>query len=209
MLYIISNFSTEDGEFHFEQDKLTIDQWLILFNGSIYNEEVCLFREDGMEFMLAVRKPTILVQNLDMNYSVEFFPVSGAYGEELEPEDVTYREIMNWIYDDNDDWIERCQEYVEGYQEFTAIEQLLAKNPKRRYFIVNKYEDLRSYKHELDRHREFPCNFHAFYAKFSKYDIRKVKNLHIQLHFPKTGTTRDFIYTFSEFLDFFSQDEGL
>lgn len=209
MLFLISSFNIDDGEFYFQKEKLTREQWERIFRESIYNEEICVFREDEEEYMLVIKKPTIEYKNLTKNYLAYAFPASDTPGEEIEPDDVTYNEIMDWIYKDNTDWDNRSLDFVEKFDFFTNIEKKLKETPKRRVFIANKYEELRSFKGENERHKAFPCQFHCFYVKFSKYDIRKVKSLHIILEFEKTGVKREFIYTFDEFLEFYQQDENL
>lgn len=130
-------------------------------------------------------------------------------GEEIEPEDITYSDITNWIFGDNSDWEFKAQDYIETFQCADELKNLCVKNPRKKFFVINKYEDIRAYKKESNRLKEFPCKVHCFYAKFSKYDIRRVRSLQIQLNFSLTGNKRDFIYSFDEFLDFYSQDEGL
>ena len=158
---------------------------------------------------MVIKKPTIEYQNITKNYWVHIFPVSGTNTDELAPEDITYNEILNWVFTKNEEWIDRWLEYIDTFGCLDTINEKAAANTKKRVFILNKYEDLRNFTNENDRYREVPCNIHWFYAKFSKYDIRKVKSLHIQLDFKTTGIKREFIYTFDEFLEFFKQDKDL
>jgi hypothetical protein len=209
LIYLVSHFSSDEGDFIFEDDFLTRDQWETVFSESIYNEEVCVFREDEEELMLIIKKPTIQLRNHTKNYTADFFPVSALDVGEIAPEDITYKDMVEWIYGTNTDWTDRALEYLESFQAFDDIENHLKKSSRKRYIVANKYEDVRSFNKEVDRHREFPCNFHSFFAKFSKYDVRRVRSLQIQLVFPKTGLRRTFIYTFDEFLDLFQQDENL
>mmetsp|Transcript_36520 Transcript_36520/g.36114 ORF Transcript_36520/g.36114 Transcript_36520/m.36114 type:complete len:266 (-) Transcript_36520:1-798(-) len=148
------------------------------------------------------------MNNTTKNYTAQFYPVSGKNNEEVEPDDITYKEMIQWLFNDSTGWETIAQEYIESFQIDDDIDRLL-KNPKKRFFTFNKYEDIRAYKRESDRIREFPCKMHSFYAKFSKYDIRRVKSLCITLNFRLTGFTRTFIYSFDEFLDFYGQEEGL
>jgi len=57
IIYFVSKFSIEENAFFFEKDLLQIEQWEQIFSESIYNEEICVFREDGEEFMLVIKKP--------------------------------------------------------------------------------------------------------------------------------------------------------
>lgn len=199
----------DDWDFYFEKERLERDQWLKIFSERKYNEEVCVFRDNGEEYMLIITKPVIEYKNTSKDYMVHFYPVAGAKDEELDPDDLTYAEIMSWMYDGVDEWDSRALDYIDDFAIFDEIDKSLKQHPKFRIFTVNKYEDLRSYKKEDDRHKEFPCKFHWFYAKFSKYDIRLVRSMHIEMFFEKTGLRREFFYTFDEFLDFFVQDEKL
>jgi hypothetical protein len=163
--------------------------------------------------MLIIKKPTIQLRNHTKNYKTDFYPVSVLDVGEIEPDDITYKDMVEWIYGSDDDknssFQDKVLEYIESFEAYDTIESLLLKSQKKRYIVANKYEDIRSFNKETDRHREFPCNFHSFFVKFSKYDVRRVSSLRIQLSFPKTGLKRTFIYTFDEFLDLFKQDEDL
>jgi hypothetical protein len=156
ILFLISHFDVHDAEFYFEKEKLTRSQWEGIFSECIYNEEVCIFREDGEEYMLIIKKPLIEFRNLTKDYTAYIFPMSGAHGEEVEPGDITYREIMDWIYGEDQQWDLKAMEYIDNFQEFIKIEQALKKHPKKRLYILSKYEDLRNYKDENERHKEFP-----------------------------------------------------
>lgn len=57
IIYLVSKFNTDDQDFIFDQDLLTKAQWEIVFTEFIYNEEICIFREDGEEYMLVIKKP--------------------------------------------------------------------------------------------------------------------------------------------------------
>ena len=168
-------------------------QWEEVFTETIYNEEVCIFREDGVEYLLVIKKPIIEYKNLSLNYTLNVFPVSGSNTDELSPEYITYNEILNWIYDDSEGWDRRALEYIEEFSKFESIHEIAETNTKKRVFILNMYEDLRNFTNENDRYREFPWNNHWFYARFSKDDIRRVKSLHIKLNFKTTGNSREFI----------------
>ena len=159
--------------------------------------------------MMIITKPLIEYSNLTKDYTLHVYPASGTEGDDADPEDVTYTEIMTWMYDSSKDWETRAIEYIDMLDPFDDINKSLKDRPKLKIFTFNKYEDLRVYRKEDEKFKEFPCKFHWFYAKFSKYDIRRVKSLSIELSFEKTGIKRNFIYTFDEFLDFFNQDENL
>jgi len=104
LIYLVSKFSTDEGEFYFEQDLLQKEQWEIIFNESLYNEEICIFRQDQQEFMLVIKKPCIEINNISKGYVAQFYPISSIHGEEIEPGDVTYQHMIKWIYDDCVDW---------------------------------------------------------------------------------------------------------
>ena len=142
------------------------------------------------------------MSNASKNYTAQYYPVSGRNQEEVEPDDITYKEMVKWLFEDPKGWESFAQEYIQSFQTEDEIENLISKNSKKRFFTLNKYEDIRSYKKESYRIREFPCKMHCFYAKFSKYDIRRVKSLSITLDFHLTKFRRTFIYSFDEFLDF-------
>ena len=181
-------------EFCFSKGCLSREQWEEVFTETIYNEEVWIFREDGVEYLLVIKKPIIEYKNLSKNYTLNVFPVSRTNAEELSPEDITYHEILDWIYEENDGWDSRAIEYIEEFNKLDSINIKAEKSTKKRVFILNKYEDLRQFTNENDRYREFPWNNHWFYARFSKEDIRRVKSLHIKLDFKTTGISREFVY---------------
>lgn len=139
---------------------MTVSKLEDIFTESIYNEEICIFREDGHEYMLVIKKPTIEYKNLSKKFSAFVFPASDAQPEELSPEDVTYNEIMSWLYEGEEDWESRAIEYIETFDKFSEIASALATKPTKKVFVLNKYEDLRSYGNEQDRYREFPCKNH-------------------------------------------------
>ena len=94
------------------------------------------------------------------NYVTYIFPVSGFNTEDLAPEDITYNEIINWTFDKNEEWVERCLEYIETFGSLDNINEKASTNTKKRVFILNKYEDLRNFSNENDRYREVPCKIH-------------------------------------------------
>lgn len=177
IIYFVSKFSIEEKQFFFDKDLLQVEQWEHIFSESIYNEEICIFREDGEEYMLVIKKPCLEIRNEAKNYVAQFHPVSGKNEETVEPDDITYSEIVRWLFDSHEGWEARAQEFIQSYQLKDELANLAVQNPKKRFFTVNKYEDVRSYRQESDRIKEFPCKMHCFYAKFSKYDIRRVKSL--------------------------------
>lgn len=164
--FLISQFNTDSKgkllhfkpnlEFCFSKGCLSRQQWEEVFTETIYNEEVCIFREDGVEYLLVIKKPIIEYKNLSLNYTLNVFPVSGSNTDELSPEYITYNEILNWIYDDSEGWDRRALEYIEEFSKFESIHEIAETNTKKRVFILNMYEDLRNFTNENDRYREFP-----------------------------------------------------
>ena len=164
--------------FFFEDDKISSAQWEGILSESkvtilcvgLYNEEVCVFRQDHEEYMMVIKKPRIEYRDLVKDYTINAFPVSTRNGEEVEPDDITYNTILKWIcYDSFDnEWYHDAKTYVDNFQIYSKIDQMLKKNPKNRLFVVNKYEEIRAFKKESDRNNAFPCGFHCFHVKFER-----------------------------------------
>jgi len=71
------------------------------------------------------------MRNISKNYTAQFYPMTPYHGEEAEPGDITYKDMVQWIFEENKGWEFKVQEYIEGFQCFDNIDNLLLKSTKK------------------------------------------------------------------------------